>query len=43
MSVLGQQIVIGVHPVSREETQDIQGTVVSPARAFPKGKATPQR
>src|SRR2546429_1047673 len=43
LALLGQQIVIGVHPVRREEAQDIQGTVVSPARAFPKGKAIPQR
>jgi antitoxin HicB len=46
LALLGQQIVIGVHPGtpgSREEAQDIQGTVVSPARAFPQGKAKPQR
>ena len=44
LALLGQQIVIGVHPViSREEDQGIPGTVVSPARAFPKGKAKPQR
>jgi hypothetical protein len=43
LALLGQQIVIGVHPVRREEAQGIQGTVVRPARAFPKGKATPQR
>ena len=41
LALLGQQIVIGVHPVRRAEAQDIQGTVVSPTRAFPKGK--PQR
>ena len=43
LALLGQQIVIGVHPVSREEDQGIPGTVVGPARAFPKGKAKPQR
>jgi antitoxin HicB len=40
---LGQQIVISVHPVRRAETQGSQGTVVRPARAFPQGKAKPQR
>src|SRR5215467_15940857 len=43
LALLGQQIVIGVHPVSREEAQGIPGTIVRPARAFPKGKATPRR
>ena len=43
LALLGQQIVIGVHPVSREEDRGISGTVVGPARAFPKGKAKPQR
>lgn len=43
LALLGQQIVIGVHPVRRAEAQGIQGTVVSPARAFPQGKAKPQR
>ena len=43
LALLGQQIVIGVHPVRRAEAQDLQGTVVSPARAFSKGKAKPQR
>ena len=43
LALLGQQIVIGAHPVSREEDQGIPDTVVGPARAFPKGKAKPQR
>ena len=43
LALLGQQIVIGVHPVSREEAQGIPSTVIGPARAFPKGKAKPQR
>jgi hypothetical protein len=43
LALLGQHIVIGVYPSSREEAQGSQGTVVGPARAFPKGKATPPR
>jgi hypothetical protein len=43
LALLGQQIVIGVHPVNSEEAQGTQSTVVSPARAFPKGKAKPRR
>ena len=43
LALLGQQIVIGVQPVSREEAQGSQCTVISPARAFAKGKAKPQR
>ena len=43
LALLGQHIVIGMHPVRREEAPGLQGTVVSPARAFSKGKPKPQR
>jgi antitoxin HicB len=33
LALLGQHLVIGVHPVSGEETRGIQGTVASPTRA----------
>src|ERR687888_133074 len=32
LALLGQQLVIGVHSVRKEEAQSIPGTVVSPAR-----------
>ena len=39
LALLGQQIVIGVYPIRREEAPGLPGTVVSPARVFPKGNA----
>jgi len=43
LAILGQQLVIGVQPVSGEEAYGIQGTVASPTRASAKGKAKPRR
>ena len=43
LTLLGQQFVIGVQPVSGEETHGIQGTVASPTRASAKAKPRRQR
>ena len=43
LALLGQQLVIGVQPVSGEEAHGIQGTVARPTRASAKGKAKPRR
>jgi antitoxin HicB len=43
LALLGQQLVIGVQPVSGEDAYDIQGVGVSSARASAKGKAKPRR
>ena len=43
LAILGQQLVIGVQPISREEAHGVQGTVASPTRASAQGKVKPQR
>ncbi|SRR5712691_12676199 len=43
LALLGQQLVIGVQPVSGEEAHGIQGTAASPMRASAQGKAKPRR
>ena len=43
LTLLGQQLVIGMQPVSGEEAHGIQGTVAGPTRASAKGKAQRQR
>jgi antitoxin HicB len=43
LALLGQQLVIGVQPVSGEEAYGIPDTGVSPTRASGKGKAKPRQ
>ena len=43
LAILGQQLVVGVQPVSGNEACGIRGTVASPARPSAMGKAKPRR
>ena len=43
LAILGQQLVVGVQPVSRNAASGVRGTVASPARSSTRGKATPRR
>jgi len=43
LALLGQQLVVGVQPVSGQQANGVQGTGARPARPSARGKAKPRR